>query len=355
MRADIVIHYPTNGGRLVIRCEEDWERDIEPVEVSEDGTQSVFVIESEEDMVMCKPCLYRDDALHLAVGNNRIVPIGTGIPFNSYPHFFGTDEGRISSLAEIESKHGSPRRVRLYLPPGYDENTLERYPVIYMQDGANLFLPDEAYASQDWGVDDTMDVLDQMGLIRASIVVGIHAQERMDEYTEVGYEEYGRSLKEEIKPWVDEQLRTLPGPGDTFVIGSSLGGVVSFYLGWEWPEVFGNVACLSSTFGYRDDLTARVRYEQLGARKGLKIYLDSGWPKDNYEATLTMTTTLIGRGFQFGRDLMHCAFPLDKHTEKAWGGRLHLPIQFFAGHPRQLTVLMSERDKALEAARKTEP
>ena len=105
-------------------------------------------------------------------------------------------------------------------------------------------------------------------------------------------------------------------------------------------DVFGNVACLSSTFSHRDDLIRRVRHEPLGARQKLKIYLDSGWPGDNYEATLTMAAALISRGFRFGRDFLHCAFPLGKHQEQDWGGRCHLPIQFFCGHPRRLSAAM---------------
>ena len=70
--------------------------------------------------------------------------------------------------------------------------------------------------------------------------------------------DYGRFLVETLKPLIDAKYRTLTGPADTAVMGSSLGGVVSFYLGWQGPDMFGKVACLSSTFGYRDDLIERV-------------------------------------------------------------------------------------------------
>jgi enterochelin esterase-like enzyme len=66
-------------------------------------------------------------------------------------------------------------------------------------------------------------------------------------------------LVETVKPLIDAKYRTLSGPGDTAVMGSSLGGVVSFYVGWQWPEVFGKVACLSSTFGYRDISSSESR------------------------------------------------------------------------------------------------
>ena len=109
-------------------------------------------------------------------------------------------------------------------------------------------------------------------------------------------------------------------------MGSSLGGVVSFYLGWQWPEVFGKVACLSSTFTFRDDLIERVAAEP---KRALKIYLDSGWPRDNYEATRSMRDRLIWKGYRPGTDLFYLAFPEAKHDENAWAARSPIPFHFF--------------------------
>ena len=86
-------------------------------------------------------------------------------------------------------------------------------------------------------------------VVRKVIVVGVYAVERQTEYTAPGYEDYGRFLVEELKPWIDDNYRTLSGARHTAVLGSSLGGVVSFYLAWQWPEVFGSAGCMSSTFG----------------------------------------------------------------------------------------------------------
>ena len=105
------------------------------------------------------------------------------------------------------------------------------------------------------------------------IVVGIHPNERQREYTRPGYEDYGRFLIETLKPLIDTKYRTRAGPSDTAAMGSSLGGVVSFYLGWQRPDVFGKVACLSSTFTYQDYLIERVAAEP---KRELTIYLDSG-------------------------------------------------------------------------------
>jgi len=118
------------------------------------------------------------------------------------------------------------------------------------------------------------------------------------------------------------------GPADTAVMGSSLGGVVSFYLAWQWPDVFGKIACLSSTFTYRDDLLERISTEP---KRKIRIYLDSGWPGDNYEATRSMRDRLIWKGYEAGSELFYLAFPEAKHDENAWAARSPIPFQFLFG------------------------
>jgi predicted alpha/beta superfamily hydrolase len=135
-------------------------------------------------------------------------------------------------------------------------------------------------------------------------------------------------LVKTLKPLIDTKYRTLVGPADTAVMGSSLGGVVSFYLGWQRPDVFGKVASLSSTFGYRDDLIERVATE---SKRNLRIYLDSGWPGDNYEATRSMRDCLIWKGYRPGSELFYLAFPEARHDENAWATRSPIPFQFLFG------------------------
>src|SRR5208337_4291975 len=114
---------------------------------------------------------------------------------------------------------------------------------------------------QDWGVKDKLALLNGMNAIKQMVIVGIFSADRMQEYTSPRYEAYGRSVVEEIKPYIDAHFRTRPGPRHTGVMGSSLGGVVSFYMGWQWPAVFGNVASLSGTFSHKDNLVERVLKE----------------------------------------------------------------------------------------------
>lgn len=348
----LVVHYPLARGRMVLHTELDWDVEVEADHVSDDGTSHEFIIEADRPVVQFKPCIRDGDELRWAAGTNKLAMPVEARGQNVYPHFQEPSLGAITDIIEVPSERlDHPIVVRVYLPPGYDDNTLKRFPVIYMHDGKNLFFPEEAFLGKEWQVDETLDVLSCMNLIDQTIVVGVHAGDRMAEYTSPGYEEYGRALVQELKPYVDEHFRTLTSPRRTAVMGSSLGGVVAFYLAWQWPGVFGYAACLSSTFGFHDDLVERVRTEPIERHQDSKFYLDSGWPEDNYEVTLSMAKALIERGFELGRDFVHFAFPHQRHDEQAWGARMHLPLQLFSGKVRRAY----ERARAQKDSPSTRP
>jgi len=321
--------YPLKGGRVVLGTGEGWDTRVEPDEVSRDGHEFGFKLKSKRPFIYCKPCVVTASGARRACGPGNLVVMTEPGVHDIYPHFYSEKGGHISAVIRNESHvMGRPHLFRVYFPPGYEENTLKRYPVVYMQDGRNLFFPEEAFTGTEWEVDETLDLLDSMSVIDKTVVVGVYAQKRDEEYTRPGYELYGRSIVEELKPFVDSHFRTLIGPTETGVMGASLGGVVSFYMAWEWPEVFGRVACLSSTFAWKDDLMERVLGEP---KRDIKVYLDSGWPGDNYEVTLSMSMALVERGYRFGRDFLHFVFPHVPHGEASWASRLHLPLQLFSG------------------------
>jgi predicted alpha/beta superfamily hydrolase len=324
------IHYPLESGALLLRSDRDWELDIEPTRIAADGTRFEF------DLELTGPSLYfkailrgATDEVRWCQGEDCLALRDGGEQLDLYPHFQGDAECSVCSLRELAGSGERTHSLRVFYPPGYGENTLERYPVLYMQDGQNLFFAKESFGGQHWMVEETLRVLGAMNLVQKALVVGIYPRQRMEDYTKPGYEEYGRYLVEDVKPWIDANYRTLSGPEHTAVMGSSLGGVVSLYLAWQWPEVFGNAACLSSTFGYRDDLHERIESEQ---RRSIRIYLDSGWPRDNYEPTRAMRNLLLRRGFRIGDDLTYLAFPRAQHDETSWAMRAHIPFQFFFGN-----------------------
>jgi predicted alpha/beta superfamily hydrolase len=323
----IRVIYPAGGGQIALRTEEDWDVDLSPVSMH--GCVSEFSIETERPFFYFKPILICDGERQWSRGENYLAVATSGSPLDVHPYF---REDTRCSVCELMPALASPaaveHRFRVFLPPGYHENTLKKYPVLYMHDGNNLFLKEEAFLGNTWRTDEVLGVLDKMNAIEEVIVVGIHPNERMREYTSPGYEDYGRFLVEKLKPLIDAKYRTLPGPADTAVMGSSLGGVVSFYLGWQWPDVFGKVACLSSTFTYSDDLLERVSAEP---KRNISIYLDSGWPGDNYEATRSMRDRLIWKGYRRGSELFYLAFPEATHDENAWAARSPIPFQFLFG------------------------
>lgn len=332
--ARIRVFYP-DPGALVLRSELDWQRDLRPAAV--DATHAEFEITCERPYLEYKPCLARADGFFWCTGTNKLALLAADAPTDVYPHFFSGLSGSITGRIQLPSRAlGRALALRVYLPPGYGENELKRYPVLYMHDGANLFFPEEAFLGHEWQVDETLDRLDAMNVIDEVIVVGVDSQERERDYTEPGVEAYGRAVTSELKPWVDGELRTLGDARRTALMGSSLGGVAAFELAWRWPRVFGLAACLSSTFGYQDELLARVRREGRKGREDLCLYLDSGWPNDNYEVTLSMAAALIDAGFALGTELVHFAFPLARHDERSWSARLHLPLQIFSGKLRRL-------------------
>lgn len=314
--------------RIVVRTADDWGRDVETVDIT--AGIHYFAIPTERAYLELKPCIRQGDTERWARGENIVaVPNDPDAPYHLYPYFDGDDHCSVCDLTRVHSERlAQTFEIRVYVPPGYYENVDARFPVLYMHDGHNLFVAEESFAGTTWRVAETMERLDGMNAIERAIVVGVRPNDRMRQYTKPGYEGLGEFFVRELKPLVDDRYRTRPGPRDTAVMGSSLGGVASLYLGWTYPEVFGSVGCLSSTFGYADDLLERVASEP---RRALRIYLDSGYPRDNYEATRAMMLHLRRRGWTLGHDLFYLAYPHGRHDESSWATRLHVPFQYFFG------------------------
>jgi len=322
-RIRIRVSYPSGRGRLCLRAAPAWDRDIEPLVTSADGDTHEFQITRDEPYVYFKPVLVHANGSRWSVGENCLALAGSTAAETVYPYFDEDSHCSACELRELDAG-GRVHRFRVFYPPGYHENPLARFPVLYMQDGQNLFFPQEAAYGVHWGISETLTKLDSMSALKRMLVVGVYPGDRERDYTAPGYEAYGRFLVEAVKPWIDANYRSLADASHTMVMGSSLGGVVSFYLAWQYPQVFGQAACLSSTFGWRDDLRTRVATE---ARRPIRIYLDSGWPRDNYEVTRDMRELLRTRGYTDGLDLHYFAFPDARHDEGHWGMRVHLPLQ----------------------------
>jgi predicted alpha/beta superfamily hydrolase len=337
----IRVIYPLQNGRIVLRTGLQWDRDIEAVSVSPDRTVTEFRIDSDSDFIYFKPCIIDQNGQSWSKGRNYLGIMNNPGTRDIYPYFFAEETGRILRGLKIRSGvYGGDREIGVYLPPGYDENRLKKYPVLYMHDGDNLFGVGEKNMHPQRALAD----LDAMNIIDKVIVVGMFAGFRNGEYTEPGYNYHARYVVDELKPTIDHDLRTLGDPRNTAVMGASLGGLVSFVLAWWRPDVFGKAACLSSTFageidGRRWNLIPTIDSDL--RKPDVRFYLDSGWlvgfdergreVSDNYEETRTMCDLLKRRGYEFGHDLLYFSFPGAMHSEIAWGARCHIPFQFFFG------------------------
>ncbi|MEO0479312.1 MAG: alpha/beta hydrolase-fold protein [Planctomycetota bacterium] len=334
----IHIHYPADEGEIRLRTNADWDLDIVSISVDETNSHWEFEVTTAEPFLYYKPLLLPKDAeVRWSDGPDRIATAGAERVWDAFPAF-DPAPAEVTDPHEVEVD-GHGYTLRAFLPRGYHENELHRYPVVYMMDGHNLFYRHEAATGQDWSVQDTVQKLHEMNTIEPVIVVGVYPNDRMVDYSDEGIDAFSSFMSEKLKPHIDEKFRTLPDPAHNAVVGSSLGGVAAFELAWRFPEQFGKVASLSASFGYADRLATQVLEDE---RREIQIYLDSGWPRDNFEVTRDMRARLVRAGYQEGVELMYFAFPDGRHNEQAWGDRVHLPFQFFFGLDTQRRTFAGE-------------
>jgi enterochelin esterase-like enzyme len=254
--------------------------------------------------------------------------------------------GRLVYWRDVPSKFlTETRNVEVWLPPGYDEHPTNSYAVLYMQDGQNLFDPRIANTGVDWGVDEAIMRGVQAGRIAPMIVVGVWCtSQRGREYSpwHLGTN-YARFLIEELMPRVNREFRTRTGPANTSVMGSSLGGLISFWLCWQHPEVFGSAGCMSVHFrwdgnlaGGGDEMPLIEREIAAGATvpRGVRFYCDYGTKgiDATYEPEQNkINAWLKSQGLKEGEDFVARKFPGADHSEASWRARLDEPLTFLFG------------------------
>jgi enterochelin esterase-like enzyme len=231
------------------------------------------------------------------------------------------------------------RDVIVYIPGVYDWNPPRRFPVLYLQDGQNLFDPATSFAGIAWRVGETADRLIAEGKIQPLVIVGIYntGKQRIREYTPSrakklgggGANRYGKMLVREIMPFIESKYRTLAGPAHTGVGGSSLGGLLAMYLGLSYPGVFGRVAALSPSVWWNQRWILNF-----AARRRLKsrprIWLDTGTQEGMHTTAdaRKMRDVLVQRSWQEGRDLHYEEIRGGQHNEAAWAQRVGPFLQF---------------------------
>jgi predicted alpha/beta superfamily hydrolase len=226
---------------------------------------------------------------------------------------------------------GNERDVFVWLPPSYSLQSAKKYPVLYMHDGQNLIDPATSFMGVDWQVDETVTGLIKTGELKEIIIVGIYSTEnRLEEYSdsETG-RNYIKFLIEELKPFIDSSYRTVRDSKNSAVMGSSMGGLISFIIAWRYPEVFSMAGCLSSSFYYDNDKIFEMLKNYNRPPRGLKIYIDHG--EDGLTRGQKMFAVLTQMGFVIGANLDYYYAPAAEHNEAAWADRLVRPLLFFFG------------------------
>lgn len=258
----------------------------------------------------------------------------------------GSLTGQFRLHAQVKSNYLKYQRdVLVWLPPGYEANPTRRYPVLYMHDGNNLFDTRTSFGGSEWQVDERTGELIRQGSIEPIIIVGIYnTAGRMEEYTWYNDEldgqtlggegaNYARFLAEELKPMIDKTYRSLTGREHTGVMGSSLGGLISFYIGMQYPQIFGQIGMMSPSIWWKD---RAILADVAKLSPDSKIWVDMGTqegqrPEIMLQNTKDFVQALEKRGFQHFKNL---AFHVENgagHNEQAWSQRIHRPLQFFYG------------------------
>jgi len=261
--------------------------------------------------------------------------------------------GTIRTHENFKSKAlANERTIRVWLPPEYESKKSERYPVLYMHDGQNLFDASTAFIGIEWGADETADRLIRAGKIPPLMIVGIaNTPDRMSEYTPWvdksrrsggKGDAYARFLIEEVKPFIDKTYRTKPDRENTAVAGSSLGGLISLHLAMKHPQTFSKCAAISPALMWADGRILREIEASPERLKSVRLWIDMGTREGRQIETFSSAATWTQRlaktleqgGLTPGADFRYLEVEGGEHNEAAWAARLDQVLQYlFAVDP----------------------
>lgn len=279
--------------------------------------------------------------------------------------------GQLVRLEKFPSRYVTNRNIDIWLPDGYAER--EKYAVLYMNDGQMLYDATQTWNKQAWCADSVATNLMRSNGIRKFIIVGVwndkelrHSdyfpQKPFEKLTQTGKDTVNIQLKragvsngdfrpnsdaylkfliEELKPYIDNHFSVKIDTGNTYILGSSMGGLISMYALCEYPEVFGGAACMSThwpgTFTLKNNPVpnAFLAYlsENLPNPSTHKLYFDCG------DATLDalypniqkkVDSITLAKGYD-ETNFLSRFFPDENHSENAWQKRLDIPLYFLFG------------------------
>ena len=270
--------------------------------------------------------------------------------------------GKYESLGEVSSRFlPDPHKVWVLLPPSYGKSGSrnKRFPVLYMHDGNNLFDPQTSFGGVDWGVDETVNYLANSGQIEEIIVVGIgNDKARNDEYTPFRDPKhgggkgnlYGRFLVEELKPIIDAKFRTKPDAASTALGGSSLGGLISLYLGLRYPTVFSGIIAMSPSVWWAEGQIIPWAAAQKTDPARIRLWTDIGL-NEGKEALdyCRRFDKRIKAAFPGLKRYVYKEFPLASHNEAAWRARFPQALTHLFGKQSSIPAQPGDDRKSQNA------
>lgn len=282
----------------------------------------------------------------------RINKVGAGVAL--YPESY-------LLYHNFPSKFVIPRDVEIWLPEKYGQ--LDSLPVLYMADGQNIFHGQQGWGGgydPGWQVDDVLDSLNKAGIVKDVIVVGIFnigilrdneympakpkelIRSRISTTTDdwddkpfkerpITSNEFLKFVVEELKPFVDANFKTKKDRDNTFIAGSSMGGLISAYVICEYPDVFGGAACFSTHWTPLGGVFIDYIKEHLPNPATHKLYFDHGTIEldSMYEPfQAKVDSAMVARGFKKDINWITRRYEGQGHNAVAWHSRFHVPMEF---------------------------
>jgi enterochelin esterase-like enzyme len=250
-----------------------------------------------------------------------------------------TIQGKVDYLGIRRYPGLKDREVIVWLPTVYLNNPTKRFPVLYAHDGQNMVDHRTAFMNTDWRADETIEYMAEHNHIDPPIMVCIYnTEDRLVEYddTELG-RRYLDFIVKDLKPFIDKHYRTEKSAEHTAVIGSSMGGLISFLAAWYHPNVFGKAACLSPMFWGKT--TVHVEAWQMVENNpehmlNANIYMDNGTvdlERKLMPGCKQMLRVLKARGYKKNKNLVWFRDEGAWHNEHAWAERFWRPLKYFYG------------------------
>jgi len=233
-----------------------------------------------------------------------------------------------------------PHTLTVWVPPGYEQDRERRYPVLYLQDGQNLFDAHTSFIGEPWGCDEIAERIVRCGEAEPLLIVGIaNSPDRLLEYgprrsgaADDLSKSYGRFLAEEVVPFINASYRTRSEPASTGIGGSSMGGLISLQLCKWYPNLFGRCAAMSPSLWW--DQESFVQSVRTSSRwtENCRVWLDMGAQEGGSEqgrqSMLRRSRALAAQLGELGTDLHYFEDPHGSHNEWSWARRFADVLRF---------------------------